>query len=560
MESSSSNNNNNSTGLPKVGSRFESDGSYGTVKFVGTLQGFKPEGTVWVGVEWDDIKRGKHDGVYQGIKYFECEKKPNAGSFLKPEKVSQGVSLLAAVEEKYGDKKYDEENMYVLSVREQVVPVQFVGKQSAFDWYSNLSKLSILGLPGMKISHINPAPSISSCITNVTELDLSSNLLFLWHDIFNLANQLPRLKLLNLSFNKLSRLSQEMVHPEKTPFSQLRILVLNNTQITWGEVEILNKILPVIEELHLVKNGIQRFEGDENNTTLQTLRLLNLETNGIDDWVSVWKRFHYLPNLESLILNDNNLKGIFVPPSDNSGLGFSSLQSISLNHNQISSLETLSVLNKLPKIQSLRISNNPAFAGMRTYASRLLIAGRIASLKVLNGSDVSKKEREEADQQYLRDIHIEVLRATSNNDTNNNNNAGASSSDSEITQITQQITSQHSRYAELVEKYGVPEITLQSISQSTSEYVMVTLCHETGEVRKKVPPSLTIASLKHLVMRTFDLLENTEPTTFKFRQLFLIKEEAVVSTQSTGVGTLSFDHQLNHTLVLIALTRSHNYH
>jgi len=407
-----------------------------------------------------------------------------------------------------------------------MVPVEFVGKDAAFNWYSKLNELKALGLPGMKISSINL--DVSSSITNVSELDLSSNLLFLWEDVFSVANQLSHLKLLNLSFNRLSRLSQNLIIPlEKTPFSHLRVLVLNNTQTTWDEVERLSKILPVIEELHLVKNGIKHF-GSGESETLQTLKSLNLEGNGIDDWVAVWKRFHKLPNLESLILNDNSINEIFVPPSDKGTenlLGFSSLQSISLNHNQISSLETLNVLNRMPKLQLLRILNNPVIAGMRTYSSRLLIAGKIANLKVLNGSDVSKKERDEADQQHLRDVQIEILRASSSNDSNNNNNnnnnVGGPSSSS-LDSITKQIIAQHPRYNELVEKYGIPDISLQSISQSNSEYVILTLCHETGEVHKKVPPSLTIASLKHLVVRTFDLLDNTDPNSFTF--FFLLQK------------------------------------
>lgn len=27
----------------------------------------------WYGIEWEDNFRGKYDGIYEGIKYFECK-------------------------------------------------------------------------------------------------------------------------------------------------------------------------------------------------------------------------------------------------------------------------------------------------------------------------------------------------------------------------------------------------------------------------------------------------------------------------------------------------------
>lgn len=40
-----------------------------TVRHIGPVTGTTGE---WLGVEWDDPNRGKHDGTYQDIKYFEC--------------------------------------------------------------------------------------------------------------------------------------------------------------------------------------------------------------------------------------------------------------------------------------------------------------------------------------------------------------------------------------------------------------------------------------------------------------------------------------------------------
>ncbi len=55
--------------LPSVGTRFTYSGQLGTVRFVGEVQGATG---IWIGVEWDDPNRGKHDGVKGDKRYFTC--------------------------------------------------------------------------------------------------------------------------------------------------------------------------------------------------------------------------------------------------------------------------------------------------------------------------------------------------------------------------------------------------------------------------------------------------------------------------------------------------------
>lgn len=55
--------------LPAVGARVTVNNYIGTIRFVGTVH--STTGT-WVGIEWDDPRRGKHDGSKDGIPYFTC--------------------------------------------------------------------------------------------------------------------------------------------------------------------------------------------------------------------------------------------------------------------------------------------------------------------------------------------------------------------------------------------------------------------------------------------------------------------------------------------------------
>ena len=50
-----------------INSKNALSGIRGTIKFKGNVN--NTEGT-WLGIEWDDIQRGKHDGVKDNIRYF----------------------------------------------------------------------------------------------------------------------------------------------------------------------------------------------------------------------------------------------------------------------------------------------------------------------------------------------------------------------------------------------------------------------------------------------------------------------------------------------------------
>jgi dynactin complex subunit len=59
------------TALDWINRRVCIDGHVGTVRFAGQLPG-KGEQVMWLGVEWDDAERGKHNGIFQGVQYFQC--------------------------------------------------------------------------------------------------------------------------------------------------------------------------------------------------------------------------------------------------------------------------------------------------------------------------------------------------------------------------------------------------------------------------------------------------------------------------------------------------------
>jgi tubulin-specific chaperone E len=55
-----------------IGERVRVDGHTATVRFVGPVPQTAAGSDVWLGVEWDDPQRGRHDGSKDGIRYFAC--------------------------------------------------------------------------------------------------------------------------------------------------------------------------------------------------------------------------------------------------------------------------------------------------------------------------------------------------------------------------------------------------------------------------------------------------------------------------------------------------------
>lgn len=53
----------------RIGERRSYGGALCTVRYSGEVAGTSGS---WLGVEWDDPTRGKHDGQHQGVRYFSC--------------------------------------------------------------------------------------------------------------------------------------------------------------------------------------------------------------------------------------------------------------------------------------------------------------------------------------------------------------------------------------------------------------------------------------------------------------------------------------------------------
>ena len=257
----------------------DSHGSRGTVRYVGGVATSKNPETVWIGVEWDDATRGKHDGSVEKdgttTRYFRCA--PGAGSFVKPSKVKGGLDFLGAMIERYvkNADAVPQEEMYVNTMRGNRVAIEQVScprvaRRQQIDENENIS------LKGSDVAFAGEPGAIAEACGNIVDLNLTSAMLHAWEAVAQIAAQLPRLEQLELSHNRLVRICAASPIPPSLGggggggggsgcFGALRVLVLNNTGTRWGWVQRLEDMgaFPTLEELHLCSNGISSFDADD---------------------------------------------------------------------------------------------------------------------------------------------------------------------------------------------------------------------------------------------------------------------------------------------------------
>ncbi|NWS39671.1 TBCE protein, partial [Probosciger aterrimus] len=465
---------------------------YATVRYVGSVP---PTAGIWLGVEWDDPQRGKHDGTYEGTQYFKC-RRPRGGSFIRPNKANFGVDFLTAVKNRYGlndeqDAQHGTENTLVFGKK----TVEFVGMDSIAEQQRQvqLNQLVDISMCECAVSHAGQKEEISRTCANIRHINLSKNLISSWETVTAIASEVQNLETLNVSGNKMKFPSTST--SVSNVFSKLRVLALNQTGITWTEVLLCAPGWPRLEELYLTSNNIMVLERPDN--VLQTLKLLDLSDNQLLDGNQLHLIAH-LPRLEQLILRNSGIASIDFPDA---GFGcktkmFPSLKHLAINDNKISQWSSINELDKLPSLRSLQCHNNPFMDTEKNPETlRQLIIAKISQLEVLNKSEIPPAERKGAELDYRKIFGNDWLAAGGNWNPEKNN-------------PSEEFLAAHPRYPLLCLKYGAPEEgELKAQQPLTLKNQLLTLtikCPDKPEqkpVQKKLPESMTIQRVKGLLYR-----------------------------------------------------------
>ncbi|XP_025217247.1 tubulin-specific chaperone E isoform X1 [Theropithecus gelada] len=522
-----------------IGRRVEVNGEHATVRFAGVVP---PVAGPWLGVEWDNPERGKHDGSHEGTVYFKC-RHPTGGSFIRPNKVNFGTDFLTAIKNRYVLEDGPEEDR-----KEQIVtlgnkPVETVGFDSLMKQQSQLSKLQEVSLRNCAVSCAGEKGGVAEACPNIRRVDLSKNLLSSWDEVIHIADQLRHLEVLNLSENKLKFPSGSAL---TGTFSALKVLVLNQTGITWAEAHVqcgssrhsldmqkdaskfvdlcmrqkcstsncvisakdhismwmnVAKVLwcaawcPGLEELYLESNNIVISERPTD--VLQTVKLLDLSSNQLIDENQLYLIAH-LPRLEQLILSDVGISSIHFPDA---GIGcktsmFPSLQYLVVNDNQISQWSFFNELDKLPSLRALSCLRNPLTKeDKEANMTRQLIIASIGQLKTLNKCEILPKERRTAELDYRKAFGNEWKQAGGHQDPDKN-------------RLSEEFLRAHPRYQFLCLKYGAPEdweLKTQQPFMLKNQLLTLKIKYpdqlDQKVLEKQLPGSMTIQKVKGWLSR-----------------------------------------------------------
>ncbi|KAI8083086.1 uncharacterized protein BX664DRAFT_339788 [Halteromyces radiatus] len=513
-----------------IGTRIQVGDDRATVRYIGQVTGSTGE---WLGVEWDDDKRGKHDGSHNGTLYFTCRSK-SSGSFIRynAKKVWTGRSFLEALTAKYLEASTDHQdpvqgnpinttNTTTITKDGEIlylggnknIQVETVGFEKIQKAQSQLHDLKIVGLLDMRILDAGKDKVIAHAGLSMEDLDLSKNLINDWTNVANITSQLPRLMILRLNHIRLLPPNIDVLNSfSPSPFDHLKTLVLCNTHITWDQVLQLDHLFLHLEDLQLSGNGIQTI--DRAPIHMRQLKCINLEDNCLQDWKEI-NHFSSLPNLQTLFLNGNMIQTIDIIPNT-----FTQLAFLRIDRNQLQAWTNFDILDQLPSLVKLRCHENPIFKDLHVEESAAQIIGRIHGLTTLNGNTITDRERIDLERFYLK-------LCTRDGDT------------------PESIKSLHPRFLQLCRVHGEPDFgqNKQNIGMVTSttlnqRLMTITLSHlpldseqalyqhhsandlppPKQSVDKRVLATMLVRSLRHLIQKLFGIPASRQ-------HLFLIQQQ-----------------------------------
>uniref|UniRef100_A0A8D0AE50 Tubulin-specific chaperone E n=1 Tax=Sander lucioperca TaxID=283035 RepID=A0A8D0AE50_SANLU len=444
-------------GLPAdpVGRRVSCDGERATVRYVGPVP---PTPGLWLGVEWDNPERGKHDGSHEGVQYFTC-RNPKGGSFVRPAKASFGVDFLTALQQVY-------------QIKEEVLSEEIAISSKKLKWafkdccrYAARRTVCVL------------APNEPSR-PDVEWLGLSGTLLSCWEDVAAIAQQLDQLDSLQLSDNRLRLPSDPSAHCQA--FCNLKVLALNRCDLTWPQILECAPMWPQLEDLCVEENNITELQRPDG--VLQSLKSLNVSCNPLEQRSVL--SIAALPRLEQLKLIKIGLSDIRfddAAPGSQTAL-FPALKNLNLDDNNISEWACGGRAGQVPSLVQFSCSGNPLVSsdGNPKTATQILIAKL--------GQLLRPEDRRGAELDYIKMFGEEWLEA-----------GGAS-------QLSTQFTSQHPRYQSLINKYGAPEEgEFKKQEPFALKNQLLTLCFRTTPtgkpIEKKLPASMVVQKVKGLLYR-----------------------------------------------------------
>ncbi|KIW85737.1 hypothetical protein Z517_01129 [Fonsecaea pedrosoi CBS 271.37] len=500
-----------------VGQRRSYGGALCTVRYHGPLSNTKGE---WLGIEWDDPSRGKHNGQHEGQQIFQClSSSPTAASFVRPSRNPDPErTLLEAVRFKYAPVNKMGGDAFTSHIQDEVIEisgkvVEEVGFERIQKQLSVLADLKIVlvdelvvsGVAGRGAStqHIRDAQlELERTCPNIVELDVGWNVIETWQDVVDMCVPFRKLKILKAGGLRLRDFGADCFQ-EPHPFQNVEELHLNECLLTPAQIiSILfpkgKCAFPSLKRLSLSLNELESFEINDATGTSQcpTLTTLILDGNRYVDLSHVPVLLTLFPNLKTLSFQGNIISRLGLDAHASTGSsGIPNLETLNLANNRIRDYAFVNSLPQVfPNLASLRISRNPLYepsgpsdessepsSGSRQQqqvqsrnsdsTSYYLTLARIPNLKSLNYTTITPRDREEGEIYYLS-VAEKELRPFLQGNTAQKPLSGEEVSETPSSLSPQEVVElarkTYPLYSSLCEKYDREDILVQYVQQQRS--------------------------------------------------------------------------------------------
>jgi len=407
-------------------------------------------------------------------------------------------------------------------------PIEFWGEMGvrSKQQVKNLADISLRSMGIGQVAQGNEKEELRKQFSHLEELDLAGNLLSDWDShVLEILRLFPSLKCVSFASNRIQDMPQTLNKWNSTQVtSQLRILNLNKCSIRSFQTLIsMDKLCPNLEELYIAyanlsDMAVKADTNDDSATSFdvvgfQKLKLLDCSACHLSQWDDQIRRLRLLPNLHTLILDENKISHIC---SHQDEIDFLNLSHLQIGGTDIQSWSEIEHLAQFSKLKTLRFRNCPLTNEIGSSEARAQTIARLTTIEILNGSTISCKERLESERRYVSVVAKELVDIAAKLESSEKNN---------IDERKQKIYKKYPRFEELIAKHKETMLAAQSsslgfgtISQNAVNITVVSMHPDSctqEPLQKRLPGNLKIERLKMMCARAFGL--NAELQRLDFR-------------------------------------------
>ncbi|KAM7197814.1 HotDog domain containing protein [Naviculisporaceae sp. PSN 640] len=511
------------------------DGALCTVRYSGEVAGTSG---VWLGVEWDDPSRGKHDGQHKGVRYFTCKSKsPTAASFVRPTRAADPAqAFVPALKLKYASDA-NQDHGPGLTAKPIVISGK-VAEEVGFDkirrQQAQLNELKIVILDGARMAFAyadedeSREEPIGQICPKVTELDLSRNLFESFGPIVDICSELPLVRVLRVNGNRfLDVIEGPKLEAAGKEFQGVRELTLEENLLEWEEICHIASKFPALQILSASANQLSLLSPIPPVPFTSTLVSIDLEFNHFTSLTDI-APLTAITTLKNLHLKGNRISTPAPAPTSEPAPVFpSSVTYLDLSYNQVATWAFVDALpDSFPGLTSLRFAHNPIYDNpeldntgqelsnkpttstttenkgvTNTDEAYMLMVARLPNLKTLNFSTITVADRTNAEMYYLSRIARQLSAVPES--------------------MEKEVLTRHRRWVELCEIYGEPAIVRQQeVNPNFLEARLVTVhfsfVEQQGQgqgqetvnqkkVTTRIPKSFDIYRVKSMAGKLFGL-------------------------------------------------------